>query len=141
MKFYYVFLKVRLTKCLKGCTGFSEIDVLRRRALHGALHARRAPIHRFTTIAKSEPHHARRMFGEKCHTSVQNAPKMGPKIYPKIITPGTQHQPQVPPRPLPDLENEPPGLQNDPPDLKNEPLDPRKSGKIAMVTPLQKTFF
>ena len=50
-------------------------------------------------------------------------PQMDPKIdqNPSLSPPGAQDEPKVPPRPLPDLQNEPSGLQNEPPDLKNEP--------------------
>ena len=58
--------------------------------------------------------------------------KMDPKIdqNPSLSPPGAQDEPKVPPRPLPDLQNEPSGLQNEPPDLKNESLGFPKWMKI-----------
>ena len=72
---------------------------------------------------------------------------MGPKIVPKIdqnpplSPPGAQDELEVPPRPLPDLQNEPSGLQNEPPDLKNEPPVSKKLMKIRVSDALTEDVF
>ena len=59
-------------------------------------------------------------------------PQMDPKIHqnPSMSPPDAQDELKVPPRLLPDLQNEPSGLQNEPPDLKNESLGSQKLMKI-----------
>ena len=65
-------------------------------------------------------------------------PKMEPKIdqNPSLSPPGAQDEPKVPPRPLPDLQNEPSGLKNEPRDLKNEAPGFQKFLKIPYRRPI-----
>ena len=51
--------------------------------------------------------------------------------------PGAQDEPKVPPRPLPDLQNEVSGLPNEPPGFKNEPPRPQKLTKIRVSNALR----
>ena len=71
-------------------------------------------------------------------------PKMDPKIdqNPSLSPPGAQDEPKVPPRPLPDLQNEVPGLKKWAlPGLKNEPPGPKKITKIRGSDALTEDIF
>ena len=59
-------------------------------------------------------------------------PNLDPKIdqNPSLRPPGVQDEPKVPPRPLPDLQNEVSDLQNAPPGLKRST---KNNAKIACV--------